>query len=94
MVMSEFDWTLIIWTAAVFLSGYLLGSRRTPQLSEPLTFDVASVSAQARVEIEQALQSGAKIEAIRILRQDTGLGLKDAKTIIDRWHNLKPGEAR
>lgn len=79
------DWMFVIWTGAVFLSGYLLGSRRRIELEPPLEFDPGIISPPARAQIEQALQQGAKIEAIRILREDTGLGLKDAKTVIDRW---------
>ena len=82
---ETFDWTLIIWTALVFLSGYLIGSRRSRELEEPLQFDVSAISPAARARIEQSLQTGQKIDAIRTLRADSGLGLKDAKTVIDRW---------
>lgn len=85
------DWSMIIWTGAVFLSGYLLGSRRRAELEPPLEFDVATISPSARADIEQALQSGSKIEAIRVLRKDTGLGLKDSKSVIDRWRTLTGG---
>lgn len=80
---EQIDWTMLVWTGAVFVSGYLLGSRRRAELQEPLDFDLATISPAARAQIEQALQSGQKIEAIRILREDTGLGLKDSKTVID-----------
>lgn len=82
---EAFDWTLVLWTAAVFLSGYLLGARKRGELAEPLAFDVSGISPDARARIERALQAGQKIDAIRTLRADTGLGLKDAKTVIDRW---------
>ena len=82
---EQIDWSMVLWTGAVFLSGYLLGSRRRPAIEEPLDFDVSTISPQARAQIEQALQSGHTIEAIKVLRADAGLGLKDAKYIIDRW---------
>lgn len=82
---EQIDWTLVIWTGLVFLSGYLVGSRKRRELEPPLQFDPASISTAARVQIAQALQDGAKIEAIRILREDTRMGLKDSKTVIDRW---------
>ncbi len=82
---ENIDWMMLLWTGVVFLSGYLLGSRRRTELAEPLEFDLASISPEARAQIEQALQQGHKIDAIRTLRQDTGLGLKDAKSIIDMW---------
>jgi hypothetical protein len=84
------DWMALGWTAAVFLSGYLIGSRRRKDLEPPLDFDVSTISPTARAEIEAALQRGAKIEAIGILREDTGLGLKDSKAVIDRWNSFAP----
>lgn len=82
---EQIDWWMVIWTGAVFLSGYLVGSRKRAELQEPLDFDLATISPPARAQIEQALQNGRKIDAIRILREDTGLGLRDSKTVIDRW---------
>ncbi len=35
-------------------------------------------------EIEQLLRRGQKIEAIKIYRQKTGVGLKEAKDVIDK----------
>ncbi|XUU61315.1 hypothetical protein ACRAQ6_03310 [Erythrobacter sp. HA6-11] len=82
-MLENVDWWMIMWTGAVFMSGYLIGSRKRAELQEPLDFDLASISPTARAQIEQSLQNGHIIEAIRTLRQDTGLGLKDAKTVID-----------
>lgn len=89
---ESFDWTLIIWTAAVFLSGYLIGARKRGELAEPLRFDASTISPGVRARIEQSLQEGQKIDAIRTLRADTGLGLKDAKTVIDRWGHFTAQE--
>ncbi len=87
-MLEQIDWQFVAWTAAVFISGYLIGSRRKVELEEPLDFDPTTISPEARFEIERALQQNQKIEAIRVLRHDTGLGLKDSKTVIDRWHRL------
>lgn len=51
-------------------------------------------------DVVDALQRGRKIEAVRLLRQHTGLGLKDAKDAVDRAGiaasiqagDLSPGE--
>lgn len=51
-------------------------------------------------DVVDALQRGKKIEAVRLLRQHTGLGLKDAKDAVDRAGiaasiragDLSPGE--
>ncbi len=88
---EQLDWYFIIWTGAVFLAGYLLGRRRRGEIEPPLDFDQSSISADARAQIENALQRGEKILAIKILREDTGLGLKDSKTVIDRWNDSRLG---
>ena len=39
----------------------------------------------ARPEIAQPLAAGRKIEAIREVRRISGLGLKEAKELVERW---------
>ncbi|MDJ0643113.1 MAG: ribosomal protein L7/L12 [Erythrobacter sp.] len=93
-MLQHLDWTMVAWTAAVFVSGYFLGSRRARTSDHASNFDATTISPVARSRIDQALAKDAKIEAIRILRADTGLGLKDAKQVIDRWDaSGKPGGA-
>jgi len=41
----------------------------------------------ASPEVRRALERGKKIEAIKLVRQRTGLGLKEAKDLVER----KPG---
>ena len=84
---ESIDWSFVIWTVLIFLSGYLVGSRRRSEISKPLDFDRNTISPVARARIEDSLQAGQKIDAIRTLRADTGLGLKDAKSVIDNWHD-------
>ncbi len=83
--MDEVNWTFAIWTLAVFVAGYLFAARIYRAPSTPLDFDRSTISTSARRQIEQAVGRNAKIEAIKILRADTGLGLKDAKAVIDTW---------
>lgn len=48
-------------------------------------------------EVTQALMAGNKIEAIRLLRARTGMGLKEAKDAVDAapgFGTLSPGEVR
>ena len=89
-MLEHINWALVAWTAAVFISGYFLGSRRTRATEHALNFDDSTVSPVARSRIDQAVARGGPIEAIRILRADTGLGLKDAKQVIDRWGQSEP----
>jgi ribosomal protein L7/L12 len=45
--------------------------------------DTEGLTAQDRDEIRQLLERGSKIEAIKIYRDKTGLGLKESKDVID-----------
>lgn len=47
-----------------------------------------SISASAEADIRAALQRGSKIEAIKLLREATGLGLKESKDVIDRLDGM------
>ena len=40
---------------------------------------------RARPDVAAALASGSKIEAIKALREASGLGLKEAKELVERW---------
>lgn len=87
---------LLIWTLVVFAIGFSVGRRRGEgrDLSGPPPA-MARARAEAkdgsapmpdpgtRERIEQALASGHKIEAIRLLREATGMGLKDAKEAVE-----------
>ncbi len=41
-------------------------------------------------EVIEAIEHGNKIEAIKLLRESTGLGLKEAKDIIDAYEDSRP----
>ena len=41
-------------------------------------------------EIRTLAESGQKIEAIKLMREATGLGLKEAKDLVDSLDRLKP----
>lgn len=46
------------------------------------------VNLQLGRDLEQLLSSGKKIEAIKIVRERTGLSLKDAKDAVERLEDL------
>ena len=50
-------------------------------------FSVAPGQPSLSPAVAAALQRGNKIEAIRLLREETGLGLKEAKDSIDSFEN-------
>lgn len=41
-------------------------------------------------EVIQAIERGNKIEAIKLLRESTGLGLKESKDLIDAYEDNRP----
>ena len=47
----------------------------------------AELSANARQEVEQLLGRGKLIAAIKVVRADLGLGLKDSKDLIDNMRH-------
>jgi ribosomal protein L7/L12 len=68
----------------------------------PAPLPVAADQASLSSAVAAALESGNKIEAIRRLRKETGLGLKQSKELIESFKNernpqsagLSPGEVR
>ena len=49
--------------------------------------------APGMTDVQRALQAGHKIEAIRLLRQVTGVGLKEAKDQVDAMERVMPRSA-
>ena len=48
---------------------------------------IAALNDQQRREIDALVDAGKLIEAIKVVRTHTGLGLKEAKAIVDRWNS-------
>ena len=61
------------------------------QKGHPLTVPIASSIDQLPASVLQAIQSGNKIEAIKLLREQTGLGLKEAKDAVEAMPKRKAG---
>lgn len=78
--------------------------RRGDTMELPAATPAAGPAGMA--DVQRALQAGNKIEAIRLLRELTGVGLKEAKDQVDAMeqvmprsaaqfgHGLAPGEVR
>jgi ribosomal protein L7/L12 len=47
----------------------------------------ASISSDAMAQIQQLVAQGKKIQAIKLVREHTGLGLKEAKDLVDRMED-------
>jgi ribosomal protein L7/L12 len=48
--------------------------------------EVVITEKQLPSNVIRAIEQGRKIEAIKILREETGLGLANAKVLVDRAH--------
>ncbi len=61
------------------------------QQGKPLSVQIASAIDQLPASVMAALQSGNKIDAIKQLREQTGLGLKEAKDAVEAMKMSKSG---
>ncbi|MEJ2410452.1 MAG: ribosomal protein L7/L12 [Novosphingobium sp.] len=85
--MISVGWPLIILAAlAVFVLGWIVGrgANGTRDLSGPPAIRAfTEVGPAIRTEIESAIAAGRKIEAIKLLRDATGMGLKESKDAVE-----------
>ena len=65
-----------------------LASDPPPVASSAQRVEPGSVNLQLGRELEQLLSAGKKIEAIKLVRERTGLGLKEAKDAVERLEHL------
>jgi hypothetical protein len=79
-----------IWTILVYKVGHAIGRNSRdkrnlvdpPQPGQPIVLPTA-IPDHARPRIEDALRRGKKIEAIKLVRECTGMGLKEAKDTVE-----------
>ena len=64
------------------------------QRGEPVSVWMNGSSDQLPASVLSAIDSGNKIEAIKLLREQTGLGLKEAKDAVEAMTMPKPGMTR
>ena len=85
-MLNGLDWRWVlaaaVWSVLVFRLGYGMG-RLVRDSGAIVPVDITRASPAARAAIDEALRNGRKIEAIRILRNDVGCGLAEAKATID-----------
>ena len=90
--MISVSWSLIafgVFTA--FVLGWITGrsTAAARSLSRPSSArTLASLGPAIRTEIEAAIASGHKIEAIKLLREATGMGLKESKETIEAMERI------
>lgn len=64
------------------------------QAEAPTNFGGLAADGPMPQDAIDALREGSKIEAIRLVREHTGLGLKAAKEMVDTYERQMPGAAR
>jgi tetratricopeptide (TPR) repeat protein len=74
------DIVFVIFMGLIALTIFLWNRDRKQQLQKPADIDI---NALADPKIQAAVASGHKINAIKIYRELTGVGLKDAKDAIE-----------
>mgnify|MGYP001551963636 FL=1 len=56
-----------------------------------MSTEVIVTEQELPIEVIEAIRAGRKVEAIKILRESTGLGLANAKVLVDRaWRTHGP----
>lgn len=96
------NWTLItVGGLGLFLLGYLFGrisAASGRDLSGPPSFArqerarevFAALDPAAHRAVSEALAARKKIEAIKLLREATGMGLKESKETVEAWERAAP----
>ena len=92
---------IVVWSLFLVLAGFAYGYRKAREHTEagrqnldgppPMPFDPPRLSGDTRARIEDALRRRKKIEAIKILREASGLGLKEAKEEVERMERSRGG---
>jgi ribosomal protein L7/L12 len=88
----ELTGTTLFWLAIAAIVGFVFGrlslnagaGRTSEQRDADAEANLAKLSAAAREEVTRLALDRQKIAAIKAMRQDTGLGLKEAKEAVER----------
>ena len=82
---SQGSLAVIIWLAAMLInvSSVITGIKIRKQSGQP----VKPLSAEDAAMAKQLIDKGMKTEAIKLVRKSTGLGLVEAKTLVDELQN-------
>ena len=99
-VTEHFSTLVVVWSLVLVLAGFIYGYRKGRRNivagrenldgPPPLPLDPPKLSADVKARIDDALRSGRRIEAVKILREETGLNLTTAKAHID-WMSHRLG---
>jgi ribosomal protein L7/L12 len=87
-------WQWIAIVAVVAVISLKLGAtfgRLSRDSEDIIPISTTRISPGARAQIDDALRRGNKIEAIKLLRADTGCGLAEAKKTVEALEIPEPG---
>lgn len=98
-VNEHFTTLAVVWSLVLVLAGFIygytkakrniVGGRENLDGPPPLPLDPPKLSDEAKARIEDALRKNRRIEAVKIMREETGVNLTTAKAHIDRMsHRL------
>ncbi|MCM8557772.1 hypothetical protein [Sphingomicrobium sediminis] len=77
------------WVMLAGFMGFVLGRKSMENellgKAEGPPREPGTLSDRARVAMEDAIRRGSTIEAIKIVRTDTGAGLKESKAFVDAF---------
>lgn len=85
-----------VWIAVAAVLGFAAGRVSAPeedntQRRANAEANLASLSMNARERAEAALEKHRKIEAVGIVREDLGVGLRDSKDVVDALARQRRG---
>ncbi len=67
----------------------IVKSKTAAPAAAPPSFSPGGMSRSLPLEVISALQRNQKIEAVRLMREQTGLGLKEAKEAVDKYERSR-----
>lgn len=84
-IKSQGTLAVVIWLAAMLIN--LLSVINSMKIRKQLGQQVKPLSAEDAAMAKQLIDKGMKTEAIKLVRKSTGLGLVEAKTLVDELQN-------
>ncbi|MBM9466131.1 hypothetical protein [Nakamurella leprariae] len=88
--MSWWVWTLLLVVIVVVVV-VLVGRRAVRTLARPgVDPTELSIDPELIAEIRRLGAAGQKLQAIKVLRERTGVGLADAVRLVERWTAPRP----
>jgi hypothetical protein len=90
--MSWWMWTVLVVVLVVVLS-VLVARRVVRTLARPgVDPTELSIDPELIAEVRRLGAAGQRVQAVKVLRERTGVGLADAVRLVDRWSQSGPDD--